>query len=195
MSLRQKTKISEECTKISKLLLKVDKDYKQLRELADKNAPIFKAGIKLWVELAYAKERLEQFKSLYCDSSFNVTEVYVDSPSVNIGYTEKGTRVQFRFELPEAIARYMSEGIDIPLLLQINNSLAMSETSDLFYESLQEFKTEETLLRPRDAAKMLGVSYKTLWRWWKEKKIRAKRLPSGRLRYYQTDIEKSLSKE
>lgn len=48
----------------------------------------------------------------------------------------------------------------------------------------------EDLLSPKEAARLLNVSYKTLWRWWKEGKIRAVRLPSGRLKYYRAEIEK-----
>ena len=49
---------------------------------------------------------------------------------------------------------------------------------------------EEELLRPGEAARILGVSYKTLWRWYREGIISAKQLPSGHLRYYRSEIEK-----
>jgi len=48
------------------------------------------------------------------------------------------------------------------------------------------------LLRPTVAARELGVSYKTLWRWWKEGRITAVRLPSGRLRYPRDETERIL---
>lgn len=47
-----------------------------------------------------------------------------------------------------------------------------------------------SLLRPKEAAKALGVSPKTLWRYWKKGKIEAIRLPSGRLRYPKDEIER-----
>ena len=49
-----------------------------------------------------------------------------------------------------------------------------------------------SLLTPKEASRMLGVSYKTLWRWWREGKINAIRLPSGRLRYPKNEIERIL---
>lgn len=55
---------------------------------------------------------------------------------------------------------------------------------------LEEQKS--SLLLPREASKMLGVSYKTLWRWWKEGKIQAVRLPTRRLRYPREEIERIL---
>jgi len=63
------------------------------------------------------------------------------------------------------------------------------------WKKLYKSKIQEAeLIPPRKASAMLGVSYKTLWRWWKEGKIRAIQTPSGRLRYYKTDIEKLLGK-
>lgn len=55
-------------------------------------------------------------------------------------------------------------------------------------------REEEKLISPHEASKMLGCSYKTLWRWWKQGKIRAVRLPSGRLRYFKDEIEHILQK-
>jgi excisionase family DNA binding protein len=51
-----------------------------------------------------------------------------------------------------------------------------------------------SLLRPKEAAKALGVSRKTLWRWWKEGRISAKQLPSRRLRYPKDEIDRILQK-
>lgn len=50
------------------------------------------------------------------------------------------------------------------------------------------------LLRPGEAARLLAVSPKTLWRWWKEGKISAKQLPSRRLRYPKDEIDRILRK-
>jgi putative resolvase len=41
----------------------------------------------------------------------------------------------------------------------------------------------EELLRPRDVAKIFGISVKTLWKWQKKGIIKAVRLPTGKLRY------------
>lgn len=56
----------------------------------------------------------------------------------------------------------------------------------------EERQKERRLLSPADASRMLGIPPKTLWRWWKEGRIRAIRLPSGRLRYYRDDVEQLL---
>jgi len=47
---------------------------------------------------------------------------------------------------------------------------------------------EEELLRPKDAARMLGVSVKTLWVWQRKGIIRAVRLPTGKLRYPRSEV-------
>lgn len=49
---------------------------------------------------------------------------------------------------------------------------------------------EREYVRPKEAAKALGVSPKTLRRYWKKGKIKAVRLPSGRLRYPKDEIER-----
>jgi len=52
-----------------------------------------------------------------------------------------------------------------------------------------ELRNEKKLLTPNEASRMLNVSYKALWRWWKEGKIGAVRLPSGRLRYFKDESD------
>lgn len=53
----------------------------------------------------------------------------------------------------------------------------------------------EELLTPREARGMLRVSNKTLWSWYKRGLIRAVVLPTGKLRYYRSDIERILMGE
>ena len=53
----------------------------------------------------------------------------------------------------------------------------------------------EELITLKEARKMLGVSASTLRRWAYQGKIRYVELPSGRLRYYRSDIEKILRGE
>ncbi|MEM1606601.1 MAG: helix-turn-helix domain-containing protein [Candidatus Bathyarchaeia archaeon] len=53
----------------------------------------------------------------------------------------------------------------------------------------------EELVTPKEARTILKVSNKTLWLWYKKGLIRAVRLPSGKLRYYKSDIEKILRGE
>lgn len=58
-----------------------------------------------------------------------------------------------------------------------------------------ETKAHEELLSPKEASRMLGINYRTLWTWAKKKgKIRYVQLPSGRLRYPKEVIESILKK-
>lgn len=51
----------------------------------------------------------------------------------------------------------------------------------------------EEMLRPWEAAEILDVSTKTLWRWAVvEHRIRYKRFSTGRMRYFKIDIEKMI---
>ncbi|MEM3832296.1 MAG: helix-turn-helix domain-containing protein [Thermoprotei archaeon] len=49
---------------------------------------------------------------------------------------------------------------------------------------------KEELLRPKDVAKKFGISVKTLWKWQKKGIIRAVRLPTGKLRYPRSEVER-----
>ncbi len=48
---------------------------------------------------------------------------------------------------------------------------------------------DEELLRPKEVARMFGISVKTLWRWQKTGLIKAVRLPTGKLRYPRSEVE------
>ena len=72
--------------------------------------------------------------------------------------------------------------------------ILMCQIQDKGQEASSRTDELSVLLSPREASRMIGFSYKTLWRWWKEGKIRAVRFPSRRLRYYRSDIEQLLGK-
>ncbi|MEM3661961.1 MAG: helix-turn-helix domain-containing protein [Sulfolobales archaeon] len=57
------------------------------------------------------------------------------------------------------------------------------------YTSLMSRDYEE-LLRPKDVAKIFNISVKTLWEWQKRGIIRAVRLPTGKLRYPKSEVER-----
>jgi len=65
----------------------------------------------------------------------------------------------------------------------------MLTMADLVRKRIREMDQK---LSPGEASRILGVSPKTLWRWWKEGRIKAIRLPSGRLRYPKDEIERIL---
>ena len=48
----------------------------------------------------------------------------------------------------------------------------------------------EELLRPRDVTKVFGISVKTLWKWQRKGIIRAVRLPTGKLRYPKSEVDR-----
>jgi len=51
----------------------------------------------------------------------------------------------------------------------------------------------EEWISAKEACKLLGINYRTLWRWATKKGwIRFKRLPSGRIKYSRKDIERIL---
>ena len=60
---------------------------------------------------------------------------------------------------------------------------------------LHKSKPVDKILKPEEAALMLGVSYKTLWRWARKGKIKYIKLPSGHLRYYKKDIQKFIEQK
>jgi putative resolvase len=49
---------------------------------------------------------------------------------------------------------------------------------------------DEELLRPKDVARIFGISVKTLWRWQRKGIIKAVRLPTGKLRYPRGEVER-----
>ncbi|WP_054849366.1 IS607 family transposase [Vulcanisaeta sp. JCM 14467] len=53
----------------------------------------------------------------------------------------------------------------------------------------------EEFLSPRDACKIVGVSYITLWRWIREGRVRAVRSPSGRYLIPRSEIERLRGEE
>ena len=46
------------------------------------------------------------------------------------------------------------------------------------------------LFRPRDVAEIFGISVKTLWKWQRKGIIRAVRLPTGKLRYPRSEVDR-----
>jgi excisionase family DNA binding protein len=69
----------------------------------------------------------------------------------------------------------------------------IQEEDEIFTKPSKSEKRQ--LLSPKEASRMTGFSTRTLWKWAKEGKIKARRFPTGkrvRLRYYRNDIEKLL---
>jgi len=45
-------------------------------------------------------------------------------------------------------------------------------------------------LRPKEVAKIFNISVKTLWEWQRKGLIKAVRLPTGKLRYPRSEVER-----
>jgi len=93
---------------------------------------------------------------------------------------------------PSEISRMIDKRIRLMMEREKQKHLISSSMRDV--QGIRPEKRESQLLRLGEAARMLGVSYKTLWRQSKEGMISAKRLPSGHSRYYKHEIEKLKSK-
>ncbi|MBS7288555.1 MAG: helix-turn-helix domain-containing protein [Candidatus Freyarchaeota archaeon] len=48
----------------------------------------------------------------------------------------------------------------------------------------------DELLKPKDVAKMFNITVKTLWQWQKRGLIKAVKLPTGKLRYPKSEVER-----
>jgi predicted site-specific integrase-resolvase len=48
----------------------------------------------------------------------------------------------------------------------------------------------EELLKPGDVTKIFNITTKTLWEWQKKWIIKAVRLPTGKLRYPRSEVER-----
>jgi excisionase family DNA binding protein len=116
--------------------------------------------------------------SYYCTRYGKSAKIELDLNGSNIalGYDGEFYRASLR---RIKIAPALSKFIDDLLQKVKTNNRRVHAQDDM----------ERAWLKPKEAAKMLGVSYRTLWRWWKEGKINALQLPSGHLRYYKNEIE------
>ncbi|PUA32663.1 MAG: hypothetical protein B9J98_03540 [Candidatus Terraquivivens tikiterensis] len=48
----------------------------------------------------------------------------------------------------------------------------------------------EELLKPKDVARIFNISTKTLWEWQRKGIIKAVKLPTGKLRYPKSEVER-----
>jgi len=51
-------------------------------------------------------------------------------------------------------------------------------------------KNYEELLKPKDVARIFNISTKTLWEWQRKGIIKAVKLPTGKLRYPKSEVER-----
>lgn len=173
-----------ECVAIVKLLLNLNEKYKRLKELAIDDQPSFYREVILFArKLLDARQRIKEFLSRY----HKCVRWGVDYKTGEFELEYIGEYRHMRTQ-PLKINPYLLRELDIPSNIP--------NVDEVLHETISSIASEEIeLLRPKEAAQLLNVSYKTLWRWWREGKIRAIQIgPSKRLRYYKNDLEKFISK-
>jgi len=174
-----------ECVAIVRLLLNLDEKYKKLRKLAIDDSPTFWKEVGSFArELHEARQRIREFTARY--SQHIDLKLDYKNGAFEISYIGQDRRVVTN--KPLKINPYLLRELDIPFFDAPN-------VNEVLHEAILSQASEEIeFLRPKEAAKLLKVSYKTLWRWWKEGKIKAIQIgPSNRLRYCKKDIEKLIS--
>jgi excisionase family DNA binding protein len=178
----------KECVAIVRLLVNLDTKYKKLRKLAIDDPPTFYKEVSSFArELHEARQRIREFTARYSQHIDNLKLDYKNG-TFEIKYIGQDGQVETNG--PLKINPYLLRELDIP-------SFDTPNVNEVLHEAILSQASEEIeFLRPKEAAKLLKVSYKTLWRWWKEGKIKAIQIgPSKRLRYYKKDIEKLISED
>ena len=175
----------KECVTLVKLLLNFDEKYKKLRKLAIDDPPSFYKEVSSFArELHEARQRIREFITRY--GRYIHWKLDYKNGTFEISYTSKDR--QLKTNRPLKINPHLLRELDM-------SSFDAPNVNEVLHEAILSSAGEEIeFLRPKEAAKLLKVSYKTLWRWWKEGKIKAIQIgPSKRLRYYKKDIEKLIS--
>ena len=175
----------KECVAIVRLLVNLDTKYKKLRKLAIDDPPTFYKEVSSFArELHEARQRIREFIARYSQR----IDLKLDYKSGTFEIRYIGQDRQVETNKPLKINPYLLRELDIP-------SFDTPDVNEVLHKTILSRESEEIeFLRPKEAAKLLKVSYKTLWRWWKEGKIKAIQIgPSKRLRYYKKDIEKLIS--
>jgi excisionase family DNA binding protein len=172
---------------LSSVLERLNKDYESwIHSLCCRKNPyeVRKARIKYEKNLNIFKNLIRDFKIKY--KIFPISIDYGERP-------EEGAII-FRYD-----GRFGSTDRKVavnPYLLEELNGELSKLINDI-ERSLGSIHEDESgeLLKPNEAAALLGVSYKTLWRWAKKGRIRYVELPSGRLRYYKNDVQRILKEK
>jgi predicted DNA-binding transcriptional regulator AlpA len=183
----EEEKACEESSKLFRFLKKADDKYHKLELLIAMNEKLREVAEQTQLEvLDEVKNKITRFIQKYKRSPIIAIE---PEATAVLGVRGEHRQVEWKLKFRSNLLRHIQQAI--PGILQ---GVALETLAEVSKPS-RETKAQEKFLSPREASKMLGVSYKTLWRWAKkEGKIRYLELPSGRLRYYREEIE-NIAKE
>lgn len=194
-----------QCYKIFKMVIVLKEEYENLRQRAlDDRADFDLAVIHFSRLLNRVKRLIREFMVAYATSA--ILKFDLDSNTLTLGFRGASRSLTIRpLEVHPKLILELLEGLPKPSEIEnmvnkrIHAQIRREEQEILLRTELEKYtlrakRGERELLSPGEASAMLGFSYKTLWRWWREGKIRAVRFPSGRLRYYRSDIEQMLGK-
>jgi excisionase family DNA binding protein len=197
-------KAFRQCYKIFKMLMTIEEEYENLKQKAlDDRADFDLAVIRFSRMLTRVKRLIKEFIVAYETSA--ILKFDLDRDTLTLGFKGASRSLTIKpLEFHPKLIRELLEGMPKPSEIEriINKRIrAQTEREEqkvlpqvrLDKRTLRVTRGERELLSPGEASAMLGFSYKTLWRWWKEGKIEALRSPSGRLRYYRDDVERLLS--
>ena len=178
-------KAYRECVEIVDRLIKLNEDYTSLRVLAVRDSSNFdEEVIRFSGTLGNAKRKIRDFIAKY--------EV---SPIWELNFEESTLKLGFKGLHSHEVKTVKPIAMHPTLLKELIKGIprASSITKIVDHRICAQSKEQESnLLSPKEASKMLGVSYKTLWRWAKEGKIHAVRLPTRHHRYPKEEIERIL---
>lgn len=205
---RAEHKAVRQCFKIFKLLSSLNEEYAALRSKALTEPTYFsEAVIQFSKRLIRVKRLIKGFIATHEVSP--ILDFNLDENTVTLGFRGASRHLipMKALKIHPTLLREILDGMPKPseitamvdrrirLIVEKEEQRLPCLSSKLDRQRPRADQNERELLSPAEASRMLGVSYKTLWRWWKEGKIRAVRLPSKRLRYYRDEIEQLLHKE
>jgi predicted DNA-binding transcriptional regulator AlpA len=172
-------KAIHESLKISENLKKLNKKYenwlsfvvnKKNSHDTERKRLSYKSSLKKF------KDRIKEFILRYGEDAI-----------LAMDYAEKTITFGYKGKHGKAHRKIVS--INPYLMEELNSELTWKKDLENILNTNQSKISDEEILRPSEAAQMLGVSYKTLWRWANKEQVKHIKLPSGRFRYYRSDIE------
>ncbi len=168
---------------MAKMLYELDGLYDDLLKSASNEPAEFERKLLDFISLVNrVKKKIELFSMVY--SVGPIIDIASDPSDERNALVKVGLKMRrYKYESKPIKVRQFIVAEILPL------TEAHLKSEDVIKAAVSRASKRE-LISPGEAARSLNVSYKTLWRWWKEGKIKAVRLPSGRLRYYRHEVEK-----
>lgn len=193
----------KDCFKIIKLLESLNDELTHLRALATVGSweSFELAIVNFSKKLNRAKRLIKGFIATYEASP--ILKFNFDDGTIILGFerlSAKGhiaTLKPVSLPLNPVLLRELLEGMPKPNEISRMIDKRIRLIMEREKQRTRIKKEEPELLRSGEAARMIGISRQSLWRYFKEGRIperAVQRLPSGHLRYYKHEIEKFKSK-